>query len=308
MADKFRILITGKHSVTIDSFFVQLSNDFDLISSSTRPGDQERHIQLCQPDIVVVCLAGETQEEMQRYRDLKAALNEIKAKLCAIGDSDEVTAFQNATHDLAYLELRRPATMTSMREAIMELLEKTQPERDEIKKQNAKAGGAKNAQKTPVKAETVASDPAKAYESLEDAKEAEIARRKHIMVVDDDPVMLKVIKETLKEDFDIATAVSGKLALNFLRSKKTDLIILDYEMPEMSGPDVLKALRTDSVTAQIPVLFLTGVTDQEKIKNALTYKPQGYIVKPVSGKILRDTIDNVISKLIENKFKKRSEQ
>jgi response regulator RpfG family c-di-GMP phosphodiesterase len=79
-------------------------------------------------------------------------------------------------------------------------------------------------------------------------------------------------------------------------------------MPEMSGPDVLKALRTDSVTAQIPVLFLTGVTDQEKIKNALTYKPQGYIVKPVSGKILRDTIDNVISKLIENKFKKRSEQ
>ncbi|MBO7401983.1 MAG: response regulator [Lachnospiraceae bacterium] len=308
MADKYNVLITGKHSVTIDAFFMQLSNDFDLMTTSLRPVDLERHIKICMPDMLVVCLSGDSQEEMLRFRDYKGMLNEIRTKVCVIGDPDEVNAFQNATHDLAYLELRRPSTMTSMREAMIEALERTKIERDTVRAElGLTAPTTSKPAPAPAAAPETRETPEVGRASLKPilTKEDEYNRRKHILVVDDDPVMLKVIKETLKEDFDVATAVNGKVALSFLKAKKTDIIILDYEMPEMSGPEVLMALRKEPATAQIPVLFLTGVTDQEKMKNALTYKPQGYIVKPVSGKKLHETIDMVINKMIEAKFRNK---
>ena len=64
-------------------------------------------------------------------------------------------------------------------------------------------------------------------------------RRKHVLVIDDDPIMLKVVKEHLHENYDVATAISGKIAYKFLESKSTDIILLDYEMPGEDGPDVL---------------------------------------------------------------------
>ena len=69
--------------------------------------------------------------------------------------------------------------------------------------------------------------------------------------------------------------------MQFLARKHTDLIVLDYMMPEGAGDEVLAAVRSYDKTKNIPVLFLTGVTDPEKIKKVLAFKPQGYLLKPV---------------------------
>ncbi len=121
-----------------------------------------------------------------------------------------------------------------------------------------------------------------------------VEERKHVLVIDDDPQMLRVIKELLHDRYDVATAVSGRIAYKFLEKKTTNLILLDFEMPEENGPQVLVKLRENKELADIPVLFLTGNTEKEKIKEAMSLNPQGYLVKPVDKDSLTDSIRKLI--------------
>ena len=119
-------------------------------------------------------------------------------------------------------------------------------------------------------------------------------RRLHILVVDDDVRMLKVIKEHLKEKYDVATAINGKLAFKFLENKKTDLILLDYMMPGEDGLSILKKLHENPSTKDVPVIFLSGMSEQNKIQEALSERPQGYILKPIDREMLLSTIRSVL--------------
>lgn len=118
--------------------------------------------------------------------------------------------------------------------------------------------------------------------------------RKHILVVDDDSRMLKIIQRHLADKYDVATALNGKIAFKFLENRKTDLILLDYEMPLESGPTVLKRLRENPHTRNIPVIFLTGISDRNRIEKALALKPQGYLLKPIDHIKLLSTISKFI--------------
>ena len=118
--------------------------------------------------------------------------------------------------------------------------------------------------------------------------------QKHVLVIDDDPMMLRLIKAELKDRYNVATAVNGKVGLKFLERKKTDLILLDYEMPEEDGPTVLRKLRENENTKDIPVVFLTGINDKEKIQKVLAMKPQGYLLKPIECEQLVEVISRVI--------------
>ncbi len=118
--------------------------------------------------------------------------------------------------------------------------------------------------------------------------------RGRILVIDDNPLMLKVIKEHLHEEYDLATATSGQVALRFLQRRQVDLILLDYEMPDEDGPAVLKKLRANDKTADVPVVFLTGISDRKKIQKALMLQPDGYLLKPIDHEKLISTIKQYI--------------
>ncbi len=133
-----------------------------------------------------------------------------------------------------------------------------------------------------------------ALERKLDLLEAGSTRRKHVLIVDDDAMMLKLMKEYLHEKYDVATALNGKIALKFLERKQTDLILLDYEMPGENGPAVLEQLRASVDTRDIPVIFLTGVTEGKKIQEALALKPQSYLLKPIQRGKLMEAIGKVI--------------
>lgn len=109
-------------------------------------------------------------------------------------------------------------------------------------------------------------------------------------------MMLKIIKEYLHDEYEVATAISGKIALKFLEKKKTDLILLDYEMPVEDGPAVLEKVRANEALVDIPVVFLTGITDSNKIKKVLVMKPQGYLLKPIDQNKLMETLDSIFGK------------
>lgn len=122
---------------------------------------------------------------------------------------------------------------------------------------------------------------------------AEDERKRHILVVDDDVRILRFLKAYLRE-YDVATAVNGSQAMRFLEKRTTDLILLDYEMPVENGPEVLKKLRANERTKDIPVVFLTGVADSDKIQEVLLMKPQGYLLKPINRVKLMEIIKKVI--------------
>lgn len=116
--------------------------------------------------------------------------------------------------------------------------------------------------------------------SLDKTAQAEKPRR-HILIVDDDIRILKMIRELLKDTYDTAVAPSGELALKFLENHSTDLVLLDYMMPKQNGKEVLEKIRSNPVFAELPVIFLTGMSDSRKVKECLALHPQGYLLKPV---------------------------
>lgn len=110
----------------------------------------------------------------------------------------------------------------------------------------------------------------------------EVSCRKHILIVDDDPSELKMLRYYLKGDYKVTAISSGKVAVEFLSRYTPDLILLDYLMPEHNGAAVLKDIQSSDKTKDIPVYFLTGQTDEDTIRECLELHPAGYIVKPVA--------------------------
>ena len=102
---------------------------------------------------------------------------------------------------------------------------------------------------------------------------------KKILLVDDDPVLLRTEKAWLENNYDVYIASSGLDAISFLDENSVDLVLLDYEMPEMSGLKTFEVLKKKPSTSKIPVIFLTGKDDKETVMKVLEAKPENYILK-----------------------------
>ncbi len=130
--------------------------------------------------------------------------------------------------------------------------------------------------------------------------------KKSILVVDDDVVFLKMMKEWLSDNYRVAIANSGMRAITYLANNRPDLILLDYEMPVTDGPQVLKMIRDDSSTHDIPVIFLTGKGDRNSVMSVVKLKPDGYLLKTSSSidllKEIKDFFDKRKLKEIKGKF------
>ena len=118
------------------------------------------------------------------------------------------------------------------------------------------------------------------------------SRKKSILIVDDDLDYMHMIREWLKDIYKVSMVNSGLQAITWLAKNKVDLILLDYEMPVTSGPQVLEMLKSEKDTKDIPVMFLTGKSDRGSIMKVLDLKPTGYLLKSISrdelAKKLRD--------------------
>lgn len=120
--------------------------------------------------------------------------------------------------------------------------------------------------------------------------------KKKILVVDDTPLMLRNLKNMLDKKYDVALATSGRQALRVIPEENPDLVLLDYEMPEMDGKAVFEAMLEDPEMKEIPVVFLTSVSKKSTILSILKSKPAGYILKPAEQGNLLDTIQNALKK------------
>ena len=117
-----------------------------------------------------------------------------------------------------------------------------------------------------------------------------------ILIVDDFQTMLKILENFLRQfGFkNIDTATDGQKALEKMKTNKYNLILSDWNMEPMSGLDLLKAVRADETTKDIPVILITA---ESKVENIIVAKKAGvnnYIVKPLNANTLKEKLASVI--------------
>ncbi len=117
-------------------------------------------------------------------------------------------------------------------------------------------------------------------------------KTKRILIVDDDPSYAGMVREWIKDRYKTDIVTAGMQAITFLLKNPVDLILLDYEMPVVDGPQVLQMLRQESATKDIPVIFLTGVGSKESVSRVMELRPAGYILKTTTRDNLIDTLRN----------------
>lgn len=116
-----------------------------------------------------------------------------------------------------------------------------------------------------------------------------------ILAVDDDSVIRIHVKSSLKADYQVVSMGSAKEALIFLGNNDIDLIILDIDMPEISGFEMYDAIKKNTKTKNIPIIFLTGVEDEEILEKVKSLN-EDYIEKPISTDALLMHVKKLLKK------------
>lgn len=116
-----------------------------------------------------------------------------------------------------------------------------------------------------------------------------------LLIVDDEPANLRVMKQILQEEYRLIFAKNGEEALRLAAQKLPDLILLDIMMPGMTGLEVCKSLKANSVTVDIPVIFVTALDDDSDEATGFELGAVDYISKPVSPPRVRARVKNHLS-------------
>lgn len=126
-----------------------------------------------------------------------------------------------------------------------------------------------------------------------------------ILAVDDVPLNLILIKKMLaKFNFQIRTAGNGALAMDAVREKQPDLILLDLMMPVMDGFEVIKALKADPATEDIPIVVISALNSNEDIVRGFQLGANDFITKPVIMEKLLNCVSTQIQLLEAKKSRK----
>lgn len=111
-------------------------------------------------------------------------------------------------------------------------------------------------------------------------------KRRHVVIVDDNPVNLDLAESVLKEYFKLTKLISGRQLLKFLTRIKPDMILLDIQMPEMDGYETLQEVKRIPKMDDVPIIILTGQKDNDSEREGFRLGAQDFIAKPFDNGVL----------------------
>lgn len=121
-------------------------------------------------------------------------------------------------------------------------------------------------------------------------------RKEKILIIDDDPDILDVLNLTLSESFTVISAKNGKEGLEQVKSKSPNIIITDYNMPVMNGPEFCRNLRKDVLLRHLPVIMLTGKGDTKDMVTGIESGVDDYLIKPFEPETLLARIRMILKR------------
>lgn len=275
---KYRVLVNGRNNALISDFICYTETFFDTLSTSDYPKDILGHFKVFDPEVYVCFVEREYEKTIAQINNLKTDDQYNGAVIVLIGDPITCSMIEEKARFTADLIIRRPVTPDNLALRITRHFDDINEAKDKFREKEL-------AQQTVIEA--------KAAEFAAREKKAEDGGKKHILVVDDDRTILKMLKSALGETYEVTTMINGAMVDKLLDVKKVDLIILDYEMPIETGADIFRRIKKNPKASHIPVCFLTGITEREKIMEVMSLKPHGYLLKPIDMDMLSSTIRNL---------------
>ena len=124
--------------------------------------------------------------------------------------------------------------------------------------------------------------------------------KKKIMIVDDVFVSIAYTKLALGDDYDIVTCLGGSKAVSMVKTEQPDLILMDYEMPDMDGVTAVNEIH--KLGCHMPIIFLTGKCDKETVRACGHCGATDYILKPANPVYLRTRVDMALYNIDTNAF------
>ncbi|MBD5146938.1 MAG: response regulator [Ruminococcus sp.] len=274
---KYKILVSGNNPSLIMDFINHTETFFKSLSTTPSMKDIIGHFELFGPDAYVCFINSEHSSILPQISALKNDSSYNGASIFLICDAK--TCDELAKNPLlaaeADLIIRRPISVDNL---ILRITRYFDEKKDAQAEEEAR------------KAADIAR---KKEEEKSAAAAAENSERKHVLVIDDDRIVLKMLKTALSDNYDVTTMVNGVAAEKFLEAKKVDLVILDYEMPIETGADIFRRIKNNPKISHIPVCFLTGISEREKIMEVMALKPHGYLLKPIDMDMLIATVSNL---------------
>jgi two-component system, chemotaxis family, chemotaxis protein CheY len=127
----------------------------------------------------------------------------------------------------------------------------------------------------------------------------DVNKKIKILIVDDFATMRKVIRNLLKQSGyeNVTEAEDGVAAMNVLKSTKIDFVISDWNMPNMTGIELLRAVRSDNELSTLPFLMVTAESLKDNVVEAVKAGVSNYIVKPFTAEVLGEKIDKILENI-----------
>ena len=120
-----------------------------------------------------------------------------------------------------------------------------------------------------------------------------------ILVVDDQPSVCDQIRNLLKDKYAVQAFTSGTQAIKYMGANTADLALLDYDMPNMTGYETLMHLRSDKRHDEMPIIFVTAITNERMESEMMTRGASDYIRKPIKMIELQQCIEKHLTKTIQ---------
>ena len=274
---KLKIMVTGKNRRIAGDICNHLAEDRDysVVKCAANQEALFKAVPNEMPRVIIICLGDETRETIKVYNILRECARLEAITFIVVCNLEDKSLFIKYTNLEKIFFMARPVSLFVLYDKL-----------DEVEKKYLSGD-----------------DDIAFLTEFVNPNDPDRVGRKHILAVDDSAEQLIRIKEHLKEFYEVTVVGSGKAALRFLERKRVDLILLDYLMPEMDGPEVYRILKEDIYLSDIPVVFLTGVKEKDTvIKTLIELKPQGYIVKPARRSELVAKIIDVFDRELEDEI------
>ncbi len=250
-----KILLVGEFTEVYRSVGEALADEYQVQFCPAETETMHGMIKLAAPDLIVICMPGLEPLDNDIFSELNSRWGQLPVLVISTKENFEHVKWH--CDDKRYKARFIPIKNSEILEACFNMID---PERIETPEEDLIWFGKKPN-----------------------------LHRKKILVVDDAALMLRSIKAMLEDEYDIILAKSGEKALSSIAKEMPDLVLLDYNMPEMDGKETFEKIR-EMVGNSIPVIFLTGVNDRNKIIDVLTEKPAGYVLKPPDRDQLKEKI------------------
>lgn len=258
--DMKKLLLIGKFNNVLESLNQYLMNHFEVQLCAQNMESVNGMVKIARPDILVICMADVEGINLEFFDEFRKRKSQIPA--IVLGLKEDCEKFRGKYGNEHCVFLARPITGELLLEQCKEMLHLEQKDLE-----------AKETSET---------------------KETQPAKKKLVLVVDDSGLMLRNVKSLIETKYQVNVVTSGEKALVSIEKRRPDLILLDYDMPGWDGKKTFEKIRENPDYQDIPVVFLTGIAEKDRITSVLPLKPAGYILKPPDKEKLLEIIEENI--------------